>query len=327
MTRSVMTLSLVLITGAVIGSSVVYFALPSAAISSDHLIGKLIGKNDNAAPVLITTAAAFNPNNGNPARAGHDDGTDAETAADHAGEAQDESIEKNATTAAAELQAPARDLVSLQAQLTAEAAARRSLEIQLSDVKDTLRQLQQKLEKLDRPPQPARRSGNDGQIDEVALITAGVPADYAGELAQRLNQRAMDLLYLRDQAIREDWIDTPRYREEAQTLRSSTTSLREELGADAYDRYLYASGQPNRVIVSSVIGSSPAELAGLQNGDRIVSYDGNRIFSPNDLRNATTQSQPEDQVVMQVDRGGQIVEYFLPAGPIGVHLDVDNVEP
>jgi C-terminal processing protease CtpA/Prc len=233
----------------------------------------------------------------------------------------------NTETTGTVLQSASRDLVSLQAQLAVEASARRALEVQLSGVKDAVRQLEQKLEELNRVQQPVRRFSADRQIDETALQAAGLAPDYAADLAGRLNQQEMDLLYLRDQALRENWIDTPRYREEVQALRSSGTSLQDELGADAYDRYLYATGQPNRVVVSSVIGSSPGQVAGLQPGDRIVSYNGERIFSPNDLRSATSAGEPDQYVAMQVDRGGQTVEYLLPAGPIGVRLDVDNVEP
>ena len=173
------------------------------------------------------------------------------------------------------------DVAALQAQIAVEAAARRRMEVQLGGLKKSIETLQQQLAELaeQQRDNTQDRSDNSRQLDEDAFIAAGfTPAD-AAYLAQRVGQQEMEMLYLRDQAIREGWADTPRYEEAARELRNDRISLREELGTDGYDRFLYASGQPNRVLVDSVIDSSPGQTIGLQPGDVIMSYNGDRVYS------------------------------------------------
>ena len=63
--------------------------------------------------------------------------------------------------------------------------------------------------------------------------------------------------------------------------------LRQELGEADYERYLVATGQSISVPVRQVLASSPAEAAGLQRGDQIVGYAGERVFSLADLNRLT----------------------------------------
>jgi S1-C subfamily serine protease len=137
----------------------------------------------------------------------------------------------------------------------------------------------------------------------------------------------MDLLYLRDQAIREGWLDTPRYEEAVEALRDSGPSLREELGDEDYDRFLHAAGRPNRVRVTSVFASSPGQIAGLQAGDTIVSYDGAPIRSGTDLRRATTGGAPDEPVTVRILRDGEPIDLSLLRGPIGIQMDAVSVAP
>ena len=51
---------------------------------------------------------------------------------------------------------------------------------------------------------------------------------------------------------------------------------------DEYDRMLYASGKQNRVVLSHVLHGSPAQNAGLETGDVVLSYDDVRIFTDDD---------------------------------------------
>ncbi len=219
-------------------------------------------------------------------------------------------------------------------QLDAASADRQELQEELGRVKETLHDLEQRLDALtevakaepaeSEPSPPARRSR---QNDAEALIAAGFDPDEADYLANRWGQQQMDLLYLRDQAIREGWLDTPRYDQAAQGLRSGSDSIREELGPEAYDRFLFATGRNNRVVLNSIIDSSPAQAIGLQPGDKVLSYDGNRIFSFNDLRTATSTGEPGAPVLIEIDRNGDRLELEIARGPIGVTLGGRRDEP
>ena len=101
--------------------------------------------------------------------------------------------------------------------------------------------------------------------------------------------------------------------------------LRDELGDAAYARYLEAQGQPTSVRVTQVLSGSPARSAGLQPGDQLVSYNGERIFNVGDLRNLTMQGEPGEDVVIEVERDGVRMQLTLPRGPIGITGSGANV--
>ncbi len=95
--------------------------------------------------------------------------------------------------------------------------------------------------------------------------------------------------------------------------------LRAELGDDAYDRYLYASGQSNRVRVRRVMPDSAAARAGIAEGDLLLSYDSERLFGFDDLRRASYQGEPGDSVIVEVRRqDGSQAQLALPRGPLGI---------
>ena len=101
--------------------------------------------------------------------------------------------------------------------------------------------------------------------------------------------------------------------------------LREELGDAAYARYLEAQGQPTAIRVTQVMTGSPGNSAGLQPGDQLVSYDGERVFDVGDLRSLTMQGEPGQDVVIEVERDGVRMQLTLPRGPIGITGSGANV--
>lgn len=171
-------------------------------------------------------------------------------------------------------------------------------------------------------------TSNSGQwFNEQALIEAGVDAGQANRIRQVYEDVEMQKLYLRDQAIREGWIGDERYRQERAKLDDQLDGIKDELGEKAYDAYLYASGQPNRVIVTSALINSPANKAGILSGDTILRYDNKRIYSWSDLRNATSTGDINTIVLVEITRNGQPVSVFVPRGPLGVQLDNTSVKP
>ena len=218
------------------------------------------------------------------------------------------------------------------AQLEQEKAARQRLSEQVTRLETTLAAVKQRLQQLDQQDseddsvEPDRQATNN-LLDTTTLIAAGFSPDDAAYLSQRWGEQEMASLYLRDQAIREGWIDTPRYSDAVRDLRQGNSSLRDEIDDVTYDQLLFAAGRHNRIAVASVIDSSPAQTLGLQSGDVILSYDGNRIYSGRDLRTATTTGDVDVPVAMQVERDGELIEFYIPRGPIGIRLDSVSVQP
>jgi hypothetical protein len=171
------------------------------------------------------------------------------------------------------------------------------------------------------------RGAAAGGMDQRTLVAAGVDPVTAAEVMRRQSRLEMQRLKLRDQAAREGWLDSRRYAEALRKLGGDAGALREEIGDDAYDRLLYLTGQPNRVVVASVIDESPAQMAGIQAGDLVLNYADRRVFAYGDLRNATRAGEPGEYVLVRIQRGADLLELGVPRGPLGIRLDQDQIDP
>ncbi len=94
--------------------------------------------------------------------------------------------------------------------------------------------------------------------------------------------------------------------------------LRRELGDDGFELYLKAQGQPTTIGISQVYAGSPGSEAGLRPGDRLVSYDGERVYSIYELRRQAMQGASGESVVIEVERDGMRMQLSVPRGPIGI---------
>ena len=160
-----------------------------------------------------------------------------------------------------------------------------------------------------------------------ALRALGLDQTTTARLADQMESVEMDRLFLRDRAVREGWINTSRYRKARSELENKGNALVTELGENNYDKYLYMTGQSNRVVVSDVLAGSPARQAGIQAGDVIRRYASKPIYQWSDLTEATTEGTPKEQVLVEVERDGNHLNLYLPRGPLGVRLNSDRRKP
>jgi len=179
-----------------------------------------------------------------------------------------------------------------------------------------------------RPSNPMSRfSSPDNDVQVTSLISAGVDPQVAEQIKQRSDQWTLRRLELVDQATREGWRRSDQFDEQITALREERPSIREELGDENYDRYLFASGETNRVQISSIIDGSAAQIAGMENGDVVLSYANNRVFSTRDLQRATSEGTRGEPVQVDVLRLDQPLNIEIPSGPMGVTLIGKRVEP
>ncbi len=164
-------------------------------------------------------------------------------------------------------------------------------------------------------------------LTKALLIDAGIDEQLAADIIRKKDEQEFQKLDLKDRAVRESFINTPRYIKELRKLNAQARSVREELGDDTYDRYLYASGKPNRVSVASVMQGSPADQAGFETGDMILSYADKNIFKWNEINKATTQGLRGEAVIVNVLRDGELLNISVPRGPLGVKLMPATGEP
>lgn len=173
----------------------------------------------------------------------------------------------------------------------------------------------------------ARFGNADSDVQFDSLVAAGVDPLVAQELKQRNDQWSLQRLELIDQATREGWRRSEEFTDQMQTLREQRPSIRDEIGEQQYDQYLYTSGDNNRVQISSIIDGSAAQLAGIQNGDVILSYADQRVFSMRELQRATSGGSRGESIQVQVLRNGELMSVDLPRGPLGVTLSGSRLEP
>lgn len=160
-----------------------------------------------------------------------------------------------------------------------------------------------------------------------SLVKAGLDEAVADNILRRRNQLELARLELRDRASREGFLGTQRYSRELAALNTGDMPLRDEIGDEAYDRYLYATEQNNRVKVVSVMMGSAAEQAGILSGDLIRSYNGNTVFKWTEVQQATAGGELGEYVPIGISRDGLPLNLWVPRGPLGVRLDATRLNP
>lgn len=156
------------------------------------------------------------------------------------------------------------------------------------------------------------RRGDDSDARRVqALVDAGFAPDRAEWITRREAELRMASLQAQYEARRSG---EPLAASDGDTR----ATLRAELGDVDYERYLEATGRPTSVGVMNVIAGSPAEQAGLERGDRLVGYGGQRVYDVGDLNALTVEGTPGEPVTVEVERDGRRIQIVIPRGPLGI---------
>lgn len=156
-----------------------------------------------------------------------------------------------------------------------------------------------------------RRNSPLGRAEQ--LVAGGFPEDQAAWIARRESELQMAAMQARYDARLSG--NTGALRE---VLSAQADSLRTELGDQDYERYLEAIGGRTSATISNVLETSPAQRVGLQPGDQIVRYGGERIFNVLDLNRATLSGRPGETVLVDVRRDGTTFQVTMPRGPLGI---------
>jgi hypothetical protein len=175
--------------------------------------------------------------------------------------------------------------------------------------------------------QPDSNVASDEEwFNTQALLDAGLDSGRATELKNWFESIEMDRLFIRDQSIREEW-DRTQFREAMAGLSEKADDLKNQMSENEYEAYLFASGQPNRVSIASVLASAPAGEAGIQAGDHIVRYGSQRIYNGRSLRDATTEGTVGETILIEVERDGDTLHLYSVRGPLGIRMDSISIAP
>ena len=226
-------------------------------------------------------------------------------------------------------------LAALERIISEERNARLVLEDQLKMIFEELDQYDEEISRGG-PAEPeaaeafVAQTGRPGMISNVPpdadsreemlvnqLVEGGFAEDRANWIVERSTEFQWDAMQARYEARQNgegfDW-----------TALDPSARLRAELGDTEYEQYLESTGQPSIVSIQSVMATSNAERVGLQPGDEIRSYNGQRIFNMRELQIATNTSAPGTDVVVEVMRNGSPVTVSIPAGPMGVQTGASS---
>src|SRR4029453_6300966 len=231
----------------------------------------------------------------------------------------------------------ARIIDGLSATLQLEVAERQRLEQQIESMSDQVGRLERELAEVRGPdirvvagdgPLPEETAPDAATSEALApFLEAGFDPARAEYVKQLQDDLQLQRLYVRDQAEREGWIRSPRYREAMEAIQQREEGLVQDLGEADYDRYLYSTGRPNRVLVGDVLANGPAQQAGIQVGDAILSYGGERIFEAGSLVTATREGTSGMSTAVEIERDGQTQVVYVPRGPLGINLRVARIRP
>lgn len=171
--------------------------------------------------------------------------------------------------------------------------------------------LQNIREQIEERRNAARGNAEERQLE--SLVEAGFDEYQAEEIIRQTEEMQMAMLNARFEASQsgEDF-------NAGEMQAQAVAEFRADLGEQDYERYLEATNQSTSIGVSNVLASSPAEIAGMQTGDEIVSYNGERVFNTNDLNRLTNLSDASGNVIVEVIRDGETISLSLPEGPIGI---------
>ena len=217
-------------------------------------------------------------------------------------------------------------ILALEAAVAAERDARQLLEEELQALYGQLERMAPASEvtDADRRPEMLReerfaerlqrfRSADSTEGRAAMLVEAGFSPDRAEWIAQRESELRMAAVQAQFDARRAGENFDP-----LQQGLSASSTLRAEIGDVEFEQYLEANGRPVNVVIGSVLEASPGQRAGLLPGDEIVNYDGQRVFSTQDLNEQTVLGNPGEPIVVDVLRDGSPMQIVLPRGPIGV---------
>lgn len=183
--------------------------------------------------------------------------------------------------------------------------------------KERISELEDRARERRVPPRESPKIGKEW-FNSEGLRALGIPDSEIERIEEVWQEYLMHKLRIENEIARQK--GKGKGKEAARWNLVNEDNARVQLGDENYDAMLYASGDRNRVFISQLLENSPGESAGLMAEDEVIFYDRERIFRPSEIKRLTTEGSKGDFVEIQVVRGGELMRFFLPRGPIGAQL-------
>lgn len=170
----------------------------------------------------------------------------------------------------------------------------------------------------------ARAYANALQQETEQLLAAGFSMDRIEWLRRRTDE--LDAIRLRaDTERRQQGLPVDNANEGLVYIYDNDLDLVKEIGEDEYERYREALGRPNSIEIMSVRRGGIADAYGLKPGDKIVRYDGKRVYNIAEVNVLTNKNgrdpnagKPDETVTIEVLRDGQPMRFTILKGDLSI---------
>ncbi len=164
---------------------------------------------------------------------------------------------------------------------------------------------------------PTTHSPSPEEVQYIEVLTARLIAHgFAPGRAEWIAQRHSALVRNALQVAMNHDVNREPLTVRQRMAMNPTAMLREELGDRDFERFMRAIDRPTDIGVMSVRQHSESAYAGLQAGDRIVAYAGQRVLNLSELAMASAQGVAGEPVAVDILRDGQPMQIILPRGPL-----------
>lgn len=155
------------------------------------------------------------------------------------------------------------------------------------------------------------------------LVDAGLAperAEFILSVQERLQHEQMKLAYEFHHTADKSSEQARALQQQLELHRNPHGVLEQELSEREFELYQQGFGYRQEMRVNRVLEGTPAQSAGLQPGDRILSYNGKRVYHFGELQSQVMQVEPGKTVPVEIQREGSSGRQtiYVPSGPLGI---------
>lgn len=161
------------------------------------------------------------------------------------------------------------------------------------------------------------------EMQRQRLIDAGLNPDRAEfilDKQERFQYEHMQLTYEYRHLDDKSTAEANALRDKLETYSNPRKMFEHELSPQEFELYLEVNGGRQELQIDNIVPGTPAADIGLKPGDKIVSYNGERVFHSGDLRSQIYRVDPGKTVPVEIQREGSssTETIYVPSGPLGI---------
>lgn len=155
------------------------------------------------------------------------------------------------------------------------------------------------------------------------LVDAGLAperAEHILSVQERLQHDQMKLAYEYHHTKDKASDQARALQQQMEVYHNPLAVLEQQLTEQEFDLYQRTFGFRQEMRITRILENTPAQSAGLQPGDKILSYNGHRVYHFGELQSQVMQVEPGKTVAIEIQREGSSGKQtiYVPSGPLGI---------